>query len=324
MEKLLIPIIFVLAVVLIIVSQSMYTVDQTRQAILLQLGQPVGNADKPESFFKQPGLHFKIPIAQSVQYFDRRILSVDPAPEQVVISSAVIGPAAPQSDEANKTPENAFVPSIENVTGEPIIVDTFARYKIVDPIQFLKTLRTISGANSRIESILKDATKSELGKTSLQELLSPVRTTVMNNIRERVNLNVKKDKLGIQIVDVRIVRADLTPQLLSSTVKRMKSELSERAAATRANGEKRAKEIRSTAEKERTIILAEAQRDSEILKGQGDNEAITIYANAFNKDKEFYSFIRSMDAYKNTLSNPETQLILSPDSKFFKYFENTR
>ena len=169
---------------------------------------------------------------------------------------------------------------------------------------------------------MNDATRAELGRTTLQELLSQERAAIMDEIRDRVNRKIEQDRLGIEIVDIRIVRADLTPDLRTSTVRRMISELTERATETRAKGEERALEISSTAEKERTVILANAQRDAEIMKGTGDKEAIKIYADAFNKDKEFYGFVRSMEAYKNTLANPETQLILSPDSAFFKYFQN--
>ena len=310
MNKPLLIILSILAVGLIGASQIFFIVDQREQAIVLQLGEPKGDV-------KGPGLHVKIPVIQSVQYFDRRILSVDPEPAQVVISSVDIAPAPAEGEE-----EQEGGSSIANVTGEPIILDTFARYKIIDPLQFLKTLRTISAANSRLENILNDATRAELGKTSLQQLLSPSRTGVMRDISRRVNANVKKDNLGIEIVDVRIVRADLTAELRTSTVRRMQSELKERATETRAKGEERALEIRSTAEKERTVIIAEAERDAQKLRGQGDEEAIKIYADAFNKDKEFYAFIRSMEAYSNTLADPETQLILSPDSEFFRYFED--
>ena len=319
MNKPLLILLSIAAIGLVSASQIFFIVDQRAQAIVLQLGQPVGDV-------KGPGLHAKIPVIQTIQFFDKRILSVDPAPEQVVISSVDIDkPTAEQ--EANETAEEKKQrtdSSLANVTGEPIILDTFARYKIVDPLQFLKTLRTIGAANSRIENILNDATRAELGKTSLQQLLSPARSYVMREIQQRVNTNVKKDNLGIEIVDVRIVRADLTADLRTSTVRRMQSELKERATETRAKGEERALEIRSTAEKERTVLIAEAQRDSSILKGQGDEEAIKIYTKAFNKDKEFYSFIRSMEAYKNTLADPQTQLILSPDSEFFKHFDDAR
>ena len=314
----------------VIVSQTLFTVDQREQALVLQLGNPVGEP-------RTPGLHFKIPIIQEVKRFDGRILSVDPAPEQVVIASSAIAREKSRAEEnkqaESSTPEEKTEtaetvkterPKIENVSGEPIIVDSFARYKIIDPLQFLKTLGTVNIANQRLENILNDATRAVLGKTSLRELLSDERSYVMNDIRRRVNRKIQQDKLGIEIVDVRIVRADLTKELRTSTVRRMISELQERATETRAKGEERAKEIRATAEKERTVILANAGRDAQILRGEGDKTAIKIYADAFNKDKEFYGFIRSMEAYKNTLADPQTRLILSPDSDFFKYFEGQR
>lgn len=314
MNKTLLTILAIVAIGLIGASQVFFIVDQREQAIVLQLGEPVGDINGP-------GLHVKIPVIQTVQYFDKRILSVDPAPEQVVISSVDIGIESEEDTEEQKQQRKS---TIANVTGEPIILDTFARYKIIDPLKFLKTLRTVSAANSRLENILNDATRAELGKTSLQQLLSPARAYVMGDIQKRVNDNVQKDNLGIEIVDVRIVRADLTPELRTSTVRRMVSELQKRATETRSKGKELALEITSTAEKERTVLLAEAQRDASILKGEGDKEAIKIYAEAFNKDKEFYSFIRSMEAYKNTLADPGTQLILSPDSEFFKHFDDGR
>jgi len=320
----------ILAVIVGILSLSIFTVDQKEQALVLQLGNPVGEP-------RGPGLHFKIPLIQEVRRFDRRILSVDPDPEQVVISSSTITPTR-QAEETVPVEGEVVAeveiegaenivserPPIENVSGEPIIVDSFARYKIIDPLQFLKTLGTVNIANQRLANILNDATRAVLGKTSLRELLSQERTFVMNDIRKRVNRKIQQDKLGIEIVDVRIVRADLTNELRTSTVRRMISELQERATETRAKGEERAKEIRALADRERTVILANADRDSQILRGQGDEESIKIYADAFNKDKEFYGFMRSMEAYRNTLADPETRLILSPDSDFFKYFDSIR
>ncbi len=303
------------AAALVIGSQSVFVVDETQQAIVLQLGNPKGEP-------REPGLHLKTPFVQNVRYFDRRVLSIDPQPENVVISSDHVDQPKPKSDNDSQN-EDASIedgPTIENVSGEPIIVDTFARYKIVDPLQFMKTLVTIRNANARLESILNDSTRTVLGETTLKEILSSDRTAIMAKIRNRVNQKTKDDALGIDIVDVRIVRADLTPELRTSTVKQMKSQLNERATERRSKGEERALEIRSTADKESTIILAEAKRDAEILKGQGDEEAIKTYAKAFNVDKEFYSFIRSMEAYKKTMANPQTRLILSPDSDFFKHF----
>ncbi len=326
MHKILMTLTTLLALALIIGSQAFYIVDQTQQGILLQFGNPIGDV-------KGPGLHLKIPFVQNVQYFDRHVLSVDPQPEQVVISSSLVDRISPEEKEETpaETPaatsektesEETAKPVIEDVSGEPIIVDTFARYKIIDPLQFFKTLQSAYNANSRLQNILNDATRTVLGKTTLRELLSPQREVVMKEILSRVNKKIEQDKLGIQIVDIRIVRADLTSALLTSTVDRMVSELNQRATETRAKGDEIAKQIRSKADKESQIILAEAQRDSQIIRGEGDKLAIKTYADAFNKDKEFYAFIRSMEAYKNTLSDSETRLILSPESNFFRYFQD--
>ncbi|MCB9990555.1 MAG: protease modulator HflC [Rhodospirillales bacterium] len=305
-------ILIIVALGLIGLSQSVFTVDEREQAIVLQLGQPVGEINGP-------GLHFKIPVVQEVRRFDSRILSVDPPPEQMVISSSVDSPLVTGQD--GVVVDEPKAGSRDTVSGEPIIVDTFTRYRITDPLMFMKTLRTVYAANQRIENIMNDVTRSILGRTTLRQLLSEDRAKIMTEIRDRVNQKTKEDKLGIEIIDTRIVRADLTPELRQSTVRRMISELKERATETRAKGEERALEIRSTAEKERTVIMAEAQRDSQILRGDGDEIAIKTYAEAFNKDKEFYNFVRSMEAYRNTLANPDTRLILSPDSAFFKYFQ---
>lgn len=296
-----------LAIGIVTLGQSLFTVDETEQAIVLQLGQPVGEV-------KGPGLHFKIPVVQDVRRFDRRILSVDPPPEQMVIASSHDNPL-------NKTEDGIVVAEEDKtVSGEPIVVDTFTRYRIVDPLKFMKTLRTVDAAGRRIESIMNDATRGVLGKTTMRQLLSSDRGKIMQDIRARVNKKIEDDALGIEIIDTRIVRADLTPELRQSTVRRMISELRERATETRAKGEERALEIRSTAEKERTIILAEAGRDAEITRGEGDQAAIKTYAASFNKDKDFYGFMRSMEAYRNTLATPDTRLILSPDNDFLKYF----
>lgn len=334
---------FALGVALIAISQTIFIVDQTQQAIVLQFGQPVGD-------LREPGLHFKMPMVQEVRMFDRRILSVDPPPEQMVIASSLITRPAQKPAEETETPaaqapegetanpaaeenvspmetgkkDEIVIPPIDNVSGEPIIVDSFARYRISDPLQFMKTLRSVDNANKRIESIIDEATRTVLGKTTLKELLSHDRTRVMAEINTRLNQKIKEDKMGVEIVDVRIVRADLGEALRDSTVRRMVSEMVERATETRAKGEQLALEIRSGAEKERTVILAKAERDAQIIRGEGDKEAIQTYAAAFNKDKEFYSFMRSMEAYKNTLADPETRMILSPDSDFFRYFEKRR
>lgn len=338
---------FIFGAVLIALSQTLFVVDQTQQAIVLQLGQPVGE-------LRKPGLHFKVPMVQEVRYFDSRILSVDPAPEQMVISSSLItspeertiAKAAAdakadgtQTDEANADAattdvnvnpmdvgkkDEIVIPPIDNVSGEPITVDSYARYRIADPLQFLKTLRTVDNANKRIESIIDEATRTVLGKTTLKQLLSKDRSRVMAEIRDRLNKKIQEDKMGIEVIDVRIVRADLGDALRDSTVRRMISEMTERATETRSKGEQLALEIRATAEKERTVILADAERDAQVIRGEGDKEAIGTYSAAYNKDKAFYSFMRSMEAYKTTLSDPDTRLILSPTSDFFRYFDNRK
>ncbi len=305
-------IVILLAAVLILgASQVFFTVDEREQALVLQLGEPVGDVNRP-------GLHLKLPFVQNVLYFDARILSVDPQPEQMVIASDSEH-LQNRGGTPNEKSEDAARDEI--ISGEPIIVDTFARYRITDPLMFYKSLRTIDQANARIESIMNDATRSILGKTTLNELLSKERGRVMQEIRDRVNRKVADDELGIEIIDIRIVRADLTPDLRQSTVRRMISELKERATETRARGEEEALRIRSTADKERTVILAEAEREAQILRGEGDKTAIRTYTGAFNKDPDFYAFIRSLEAYRNTLATPDTRLILSPESAFFRYFD---
>lgn len=291
------------AVVVIALSQSLFNVDARERAIVLHLGQPTGEV-------REPGLHFKIPIVQDVRRFDRRILSVDPAPEQMVISSS-------QRSQDNLVDEGF-------ASGEPIIVDTFARYRIADPLKFMQTLRTEAAAADRIQGIMNEATRAVLGKRTLKDLLSTTRASIMNDILTRVNSQIERDNLGIEIVDIRIVRADLTQALRQSTVNRMISELKERATETRAKGEERALEIRSTAEKERTVILAEAQQQAQILRGEGDNEAIKTYAAAMGKDPAFYDFIRSLEAYKTSMSNGDTRMIIAPEGGFFKHFNTGR
>lgn len=293
----------IVALVVIGLSQSLFTVDARERAIVLHLGEPTGEV-------REPGIHFKIPIVQDVRRFDSRVLSVDPAPEQMVISS--------MQRAQDGAPEDGMA------SGEPIFVATFARYRIADPLKFMQTLRTENAAADRIQGIMNEATRAVLGKRTLKDLLSTSRSSIMSDILTRVNNQIERDNLGVEIVDIRIVRADLTQALRQSTVNRMISELKERATETRAKGEERALEIRSTAEKERTVILAEAQQQAQILRGEGDNEAIKTYAAAMGKDPSFYDFIRSLEAYRASLANGDTKLIISPDGGFFKHFNTSR
>lgn len=307
-----------IALFLVGLSQSVFIVDERETAIVLQLGEPVGEP-------KEPGIDFKIPFIQDVRRFDARVLTIDPQPTQMVISSSKNNPLLKGAANLVEDLEDAATgdedSGIGEVSGEPIVVDTFGRYRIDDPLQFLKTLRTTSAANNRIENIINESTRSVLGNTTLRDLLSPKRDDVMKQILERVNAKIVEDQLGVNVVDVRIVRADLTPALRQSTVQRMISELEERAKETRAKGNERAREIRATADKEREIIVAQAQKESQIIRGEGDERAIKIYADAYNQDKEFFAFWRSMQAYRQSIGKDNSSLVLSPDSRFFKYFD---
>lgn len=299
------------AAVAILVSMSVFTVREIEHAIVLQLGEPRQTISKA-------GLYFRIPLIQNVRYFDKRILSVDPATERMNLSSDKSRVQQLQKEDATDEEKAALEQLASDVSGEPINVDVFARYRIADPLLFLQRMVTEEGANQRIRNVLSGATRDVLGRTTLRDLLSTKRNAVMADIKNRVNDDMKER--GVEIVDIRIVRADLTDTLRTSTVNRMITERKEDATETRARGQERALEIKSKAERERTVLLADAQRSAQMLRGQGDQEAIKIYSEAFNKDKDFYAFTRSLEAYRETMANPETRLILSPDSEFFRYF----
>ena len=292
-------------------SMSVFTVREIEHAIVLQFGKPVKQID-------QAGLYFHMPMIQNVRYFDKRILSVDPATERMNLSSDKTRAQNLVSEGMSAEEKLAVEQLAAEVSGEPINVDVFARYKIIDPLLFLQRMVTEEGANQRIRNVMSGATRDVLGKTTLRDLLSTKRNAVMAEIKNRVNADMK-DR-GVEIVDIRIVRADLTDTLRTSTVNRMITERKEDATETRARGQELALEIKSKAERERTVLLADAQRKGQSIRGQGDQLAIQTYSAAFNKDKDFYAFIRSLEAYRATMSNPETRMILSPDSEFFRYF----
>ena len=292
--------------ILILTSLSVFTVDERETAIVLQFGQP-------KEVYTEAGLKVKMPWPiQDVRYFDGRILSVDPNPERVNISSDKNSPL--MSDGAV---DQAL---IEEVSGEPIIVDTFARYRITEPLLFLQRLQNEFRAQQQIENVMDSATRNVLGSATLREILSPARGELMRKISARVNTEMAP--LGVEIVDIRIVRADLTDRLRNSTVNRMITERKELATKTRSNGREKALEITSTAEKERAILLAESEKQSQIIRGEGDKQATNIYNKAYNRDPDFYAFTRSMDAYRNTFvkeNGEKTQMILSPDAAFLRY-----
>ena len=282
LNKFLIPIIFVLGFTLYL---SLFVVKEINQAIVLQFGDP-------KKVIVEPGLQVKIPFIQNVVFLDRRILNLDAPPEEVIASDQ-----------------------------KRLIVDAYARFKIVDPLKFYISVGDERVARSRLSTIINSRIRSVLGKQSLATLLSEDRTKQMAIIQEGVN--TEAENFGIQIIDVRIKRADL-PQANSEAIyKRMQTEREREAKEFRAKGAEMAVTITSTADKEVTVLLANAKKQSEIMKGEGDGQRNRIFANAFGKDPEFFAFYRAMQAYEKALIGGDTSLILSPDSDFFKFFGDT-
>jgi len=280
--KFILPIIIALGVLAYL---SFFTVKEINQAIVLQFGDP-------KRVLNDPGLKVKIPFIQNVVFLDRRILSLDPAPEEVIASDQ-----------------------------KRLIVDAYARFKIVDPLKFYVSVGDERVARSRLATIINSRLRSVLGTQNLATLLSEDRAKQMAIIQEDVN--AEAEKFGIEIIDVRIKRADL-PQANSEAIyKRMQTEREREAKEFRAKGAEMAVTITSTADKEVTVLLANAKKQSEIMKGEGDGQRNKIFAAAFGKDPEFFSFYRAMQAYETALIGGETSLILSPDSDFFKFFGNT-
>lgn len=293
-------------------SMSIFTVQEIEHAVVLQFGKPV-------KVISSAGLYFRTPVIQDVRYFDKRILSVDPEAKAMTLSSDKTDPLLVKSDEVSPETKAELQKLTTETGGVPIKVEVFARYKIVDPLSFMKRMVSEEGANQRIRNVMEGATRDVLGKTTLRTLLSTKRIDVMQDIKTRVNGEMK-DR-GVEIVDIRIVRADLTDKLRTSTVNRMITERKQQATKTRALGQELALQIRAEADREKTVLLAEAQKGSQILRGEGDGLAIKTYNDAYNKDKDFYSYTRTLEAYRNTLATPETRLILSPEGEFLKYIE---
>ena len=279
LSKFLLPLIIIIGFV---VYLSFFTVKEINQAIVLQFGDP-------KRVIAEPGLQVKIPFIQNVVFIDRRILSLDPQPEEVIASDQ-----------------------------KRLIVDAYARFKIVDPLKFYISVGDERVARSRLATIINSRLRSVLGTQSLATLLSEDRAKQMAIIQEGVNAEAKK--FGITIIDVRIKRADL-PQANSEAIyKRMQTEREREAKEFRARGAEMAVTITSTADKEVTVLLANAKKKSEIMKGEGDGQRNKIFAEAYGKDPDFFSFYRAMQAYETALIGGDTSLILSPDSDFFKFF----
>jgi membrane protease subunit HflC len=267
---------------------SVYIVNETQQTLILRFGQSIGAVDKP-------GLHLKMPF-DDVVFYEKRVLDLDPSPERILLSDQ-----------------------------KPLIVDTFVRYRIDDPLKFYQSLRTESAAKQRLETLVNSVLRGVMGESTLVAVLSTERVQLMQRISEAVNREAQTRNLGIRIVDIRIRRADLPEQTSQAIYDRMMSERRREAAEFRAEGQEQKQQIESKAERERTILIAEAQRQAQSIRGEGDKEATKIYADAFNRDPDFYSFYRSMLAYRNAMSGPNTTtFVLSPDRGFLRYLNGDK
>lgn len=277
----------VLAIVLLIVAWgSMFTVYQTRQALVVRLGEPV-------RIVTEPGLNFKIPLIDTVIPVDKRILDLDNPAQEIIASDQ-----------------------------KRLVVDAFARYKIVRPLLFYQSVGSIEGANSRLATLLNSALRRVVGESSFEALVRDQRTQMMGRIREQ--LNRESQSFGIDVVDVRIRRVDLPEQNSQAIYQRMQTERQREAAEFRATGSQRAQEIRARADRDVTVLIAEAQQRAEQTRGEGDAERNRVFAEAFSRDQDFFTFYRTMQAYETGLKANDTRMVLTPESDFFRYFGDPR
>lgn len=263
---------------------SAFIVHQNEQALVLRFGQPI-------QVIREPGLNWKLPIVDTVDIFEKRILDLDTSQQELTTSDQ-----------------------------KRLVVDAFARYRIVDPLKFYQSLRDPSRVRSRLGPIIESSLRGVLGAVLFQDIVRDKREELMGRIAKQVN--VEGAKLGLEVVDVRIKRADLPEQNAKSVFDRMRAEREREAAEFRSQGTAEANRIRATADREVTVIKAEATRKGEELRGQGDADRNRIFADAFGKDTDFFAFYRSMQAYEAAMKSGDTRLVLSPDSPFFKYFND--
>ncbi|HUK58609.1 MAG TPA: protease modulator HflC [Stellaceae bacterium] len=272
-----------IVVVLIVAWSSFFVVSQVQEGLVLQFGNPI-------DVVTEPGLHVKLPWQDVVEY-DRRILDFEPPAEEVIASDQ-----------------------------KRLVVDTYIRFRIVNPLQFYQSVGTELVAWQRVGAIMTGALRRIIGGIELQDVISQRRAEIMQQVKTEVNEQSKG--FGIDVVDVRIKRADLPEQNSEAVYARMKSERQREAAGYRAEGARQAQQIRADADRQRIEIIADSNKQSQILRGQGDGDAIRITAEAYGKDEGFFSYYRSLEAYRAALSGQDTTFVLSPDSPFFKYLEN--
>jgi membrane protease subunit HflC len=277
-------IVVVVIAALVVLWSSVFTVYQTQQALVVRLGNPV-------AVVSTPGLHFKAPFIDSVISIDRRILDLEAPPQEVIASDQ-----------------------------KRLVVDAFARYRIEDALRFYQTLGSINGANSQLSILLNSALRRVLGEVTFTHVVRDQRAELMSRIQKLMDQEARS--YGIQVVDVRIRRADLPEQNSQAVYQRMQTERQREAAEFRAQGGQRAQEIRSRADRDVTVLVADAQSKAEQIRGEGDAKRNQIFAEAFSKDPGFFTFYRSMQAYENGLKSKDTRFLLKPDSSFFRYFNN--
>jgi membrane protease subunit HflC len=269
-------------IALIIVWGSIFTVYQTRQALVVRLGEPV-------RIVTEPGLNFKIPLIDSVIPIDKRILDLDSPAQEIIASDQ-----------------------------KRLVVDAFARYKITKPLLFYQAVGSIEGANSRLATLLNSALRRVVGESSFEALVRDKRADMMLEIQRQ--LDREAAAFGINVVDVRIRRVDLPEQNSQAIYQRMQTERQREAAEFRATGNERGQGIRAEADRDVTVLIAEAQQRSEQIRGEGDADRNRIFAEAFGKDPDFFTFYRAMQAYEAGLKANDTRMVLSPESEFFRYF----
>jgi membrane protease subunit HflC len=272
------------AIALVVTYGALFTVHQNQQALVLRLGEPV-------KILTEPGLQFKYPLVDSVVYIDKRILDLENPAQEVIASDQ-----------------------------KRLVVDAFARYKIFDPLKFYQSLGTVDGANSRLTSILNSSLRRVLGEATFIQVVRDERELLMSRIREQVNREGMN--FGINVVDVRIRRADLPDANSQAVFQRMQTERQREAAEIRAGGNQLAQTIRARADRDVTVTVAEATSRGEQTRGEGDAERNRIFAEAYDKDRDFFAFYRSMQAYEAGLRHNDTRLLLTPDSDFFRFFND--
>jgi modulator of FtsH protease HflC len=276
---------FVLLIVLIVGYSSVFTVDQTEQALVVRLGEPV-------KVVTDPGLNYKAPFIDTVIPIDKRILDLENPSQEVIASDQ-----------------------------KRLVVDAFARYRIKDALRFYQSIGTIQAANIQLTTLLNASLRRVLGEVTFIQVVRDEREALMARIRDQ--LDHEAGGYGIQVVDVRIRRADLPEQNSQAVYQRMQTERQREAAEFRAQGGQKAQEIRSNADREATVIVAEANSTAEQVRGDGDGERNRLFADAYGKDPDFFAFYRSMTAYENGLKSSDTRFLLRPDSDFFKFFSNS-